>query len=251
VRWTATDPDKDPLQVTIDYAPDGRSFRPVYQGPSSGSTSLSGDLLSASRKGRIRVTVNDGFNQARALSGAIVAAGRAPEVDIASPERADKLRAGIASLLTGQATDDAGRSLTGKSLTWFAGSRRLGTGGNLRVALPAGTVRLRLVARDRSGRTTTAARTVKVAAVPLVVDRVDAPARVKPKVKTVTVTALTSTAASLRIGGKNYAVGPKAKKLKVKLPAKPATGALKLSYTVRAIGSKQRAQRGTLIVLRV
>ena len=251
VRWTARDPDGDPLQVTIDYAPDGRAFRPVYQGPSTGQASLSGDLFSASRKGRVRVTVNDGFNQARAVSGTIVAAGRAPQVDIATPGRKAKLTAGIRTVLTGQATDDAGRSLTGKSLTWFAGSKRLGTGNNLRVALPPGSTRLRLVARDRSGRTGTAAQVLKVAAVGLVVDRVDAPARVKPKVKTVTVTALTSTLASLRIGGRNYAIGPKAKKLKVKLPAKPATGALKLAYTVTAVGSKQKAQRGVIIVLRV
>ena len=58
-------------------------------------------------------------------------------------------------------------------------------------------------------------------------------------------------AGSLRIGGKTYTVGPKARKLKVALPAKPATGALKLPYTVTATGSKQRSQRGTLIVLRV
>ena len=251
VRWTAKDPEGDPLDVTVDYAADGKTFKPVFQGPSRGRASVPGDLLSASRKGRVRVTVYDGFSQARAVSGAIVADGRAPSVTITTPATRDKVFAGRQSVLTGSAVDDAGRKLTGRSLTWFADSRRLGTGEVVRTTLPARAVRLRLVARDRSGRTATAARTVRVAAVPLVVQQISAPRRAKPKDKTITVTAGTSTAATLKIGGKSYVVGPKTKKLKVALPAKPATGALKLSYTLTARGSKQKAQRGSITVLRL
>jgi hypothetical protein len=251
VSWTAEDPDGGTLDATVEYAPDGKSFKPVFTGPSRGRASVRGDLLSASRKGRIRVTVSDGFNQARAISGSIVADGRAPKATILAPQTRDKLSADGQSVLSGQALDDTGRELSGKSLTWFAGSKRLGTGKVLRAALPAGSVRLRLVARDTRGRTTTTGRTVRVAAIPLTIGRVDAPPRVKPKVKTVSLTTQTSTAATLRIGGKSYAVGPKAKKLTIALPAKPAIGPLKLAYTVTARGAKQKVLRGTVVVVRV
>ena len=152
VRWTAKDPDGDPLDVTVDYAADGKTFKPVFQGPSRGRASIPGDLLAASRKGRVRVTVYDGFNQARAVSGAIVADGAAPSATITTPATREKLAAGGQSVLTGHAVDGAGRKLTGRSLTWFVGSRRLGTGEVVRATLPPRAVRLRLVARDRPSR---------------------------------------------------------------------------------------------------
>jgi hypothetical protein len=56
-------------------------------------------------------------------------------------------------VLSGAAIDDAQPRLRNSALTWFAGSRHLGSGEQLRVTLPAGIVRLRLRVRDTRGRT--------------------------------------------------------------------------------------------------
>ena len=69
--------------------------------------------------------------------------------------------------LVGQATDDADRQLTGRRETWFAVRRRLGHGARLATRLPAGTVRLRMVAVDSHGRRATATRTLHTTPPPL------------------------------------------------------------------------------------
>ena len=40
VRWTARDPDGEPLRVTVEYGADGRTWRTVYQGPSRGRANI-------------------------------------------------------------------------------------------------------------------------------------------------------------------------------------------------------------------
>jgi hypothetical protein len=64
--------------------------------------------------------------------------------------------------LSGDATDDAGDSITGRHLRWYLKRRLLGIGQSISVAgLPAGKLRITLVARDARGRTATASVTVR------------------------------------------------------------------------------------------
>jgi hypothetical protein len=66
------------------------------------------------------------------------------------------VRPGATLMLTGVASDDQQRPLTGASLEWLAGRTILGTGSPLLATLPAGTTAVTLVARDSKGRTSRA-----------------------------------------------------------------------------------------------
>ena len=69
VSWIASDPDHDPLMASVDYSSDGgRTWRHVLRGPSTGRASIPGRYLEGSDRGRVRVSVNDGFSDATALS---------------------------------------------------------------------------------------------------------------------------------------------------------------------------------------
>ncbi len=250
IAWTASDPDRDALTATVEFAPNGRSgWRPVFTGPSTGVAKLPGSLLERSSAGRLRVRVSDGFSVASARSGPLRTDGHPPTVELISP-RLSVLRGGGRTLLEATAQDDRGDALTGRSVTWFAGKRRLGRGARLRATLPAGTVSLRVVARDRFGRTARVTRRLKVEPNRLVTTRLLAPAHVSPKTRTLSVTVAATLAATLRVGGRSYQVGPRAKTLKLALPKSPARGVLKLTLALTAHGPRQPVVREQLTVVR-
>ena len=252
VRWTARDPDGDALWATVEYAPNGASgWRTVHTGPSTGRADIRGGAIrQASRRGRVRVTVNDAaFGQARATSGAFEAAGAPPTVRIRRPEGSERLQAGQV-LLVGSALDEVQRRLRGRSLTWFAGSERLGTGERLRAVLPAGRVTLRLRARDTRGRVTTAVRRLNVARVALRLRALRTPERVRRGARGVPITVGTSVTATLRAAGRSYEVGPRAQRIVLRLPVRPRVGVLRVPFTITAPGVRRPAVRETIIVLR-
>jgi hypothetical protein len=250
VRWSASDPDRDPLQVVVDYSADGGTrWRTVFQGPSTGRTTVPGRFLQASNHARVRVSVDDGFNRARDQSAAFTAAGSAPTAQITSPRAGDALQSGT-TLLEGSALDDSEHRLRAASLTWFAGPRRLGTGERLLATLPAGTIVLCLRARDHRGRVATVVRRLRIAPVALAIRALQAPQHVSRGTGQMTLRLATSTPAVLRIGRRSYDVGPRAGTLRVALPALPAVGVLRLKLTITARGPRQPALRETVIVLR-
>ena len=247
VRWTARDADGDALNASIDYAADGRTWRNVFSGPSTGRVAIPAAYLTRGTRGRVRVTVDDGFTRASAVSSPLRAAGRAPTVQIDVPAE------GIVppgALLAGAAADERGKRLRGRALSWFAGRRRLGTGERLTVTLPAGRATLRLVARDASGRTATATRTVTVQPPDLRLLALAAPDRVRPGATVVGVRVATTAAAVLRIRGHRFAVGTRARVLRLPLPARPRSGVLRIAVSVSARDSRSPTLRRTLLVLR-
>ena len=145
MRWSASDPDGGKLNATVDYSADGRSWRTVFDGPSSGRARVPGRRLAGSRRARVRVNVSDGFNEATAVSRVFRVDGSKPTVRILRPHRRESLQAGVRTSLSGAALDDRFLALSGRSLTWFAGRRRLGRGERIRAKLRAGRVTLRLV----------------------------------------------------------------------------------------------------------
>lgn len=69
VRWHATNPDHVHLVVSIDFSTNnGRTWRTMYVGENTGKLALARAYLSPSRSARIRVRVNDGFDQVSATS---------------------------------------------------------------------------------------------------------------------------------------------------------------------------------------
>jgi hypothetical protein len=249
VRWAASDPDKDELTASVEFSPDGkRNWRTIYYGKSTGSAKLPAELLRAGGRARVRVRVNDGFNAVEALSPAIRVDGTPPVAAILRPLARESLSAGARVVVEGQAHDDAGRRLRSRSLTWFAGRRRLGTGERLSVKLRAGQFRLRLVARDSHGRTSTVRRALRVAAIPLEIVKLSAP-NVKHGAETTTLTVATSVPGTLTIRGHRFATGRRAKRHRITLPTSPKSGVIKLPAQIKA-KSGRRVVKTTLIVLR-
>ena len=123
----------------------------------------------------MRVRVTDGFGVAEATSAPFRADGAPPHAQIVRPAGSESLQTAQRIELVGQATDDADRQLTGKRVRWFAGARRLGTGARLATRLPAGTVRLRMVAVDTHGRRAIATRTLHVTPPPLSLTKLQPP----------------------------------------------------------------------------
>jgi hypothetical protein len=72
VRWRATNPDRGRLTISIDYSSNGgRHWQMVAMVPNTGRATLRGSWLRPSRRARIRIRVNDGFDQAIAVSGLV------------------------------------------------------------------------------------------------------------------------------------------------------------------------------------
>jgi len=69
VRWRTRATEKLRREATIEFSPDGRTWRPIWMGPDRGKAVVSSAGLPRSRRARIRVLVSDGFNQAQAVSG--------------------------------------------------------------------------------------------------------------------------------------------------------------------------------------
>ncbi len=82
--WEATDPDGDPLRVTVDYSHDaGMTWLPVAEDiPDTGYLEWYVAYLPPGRSYRVRVTVTDGLRVAQAASGTF-GIGPAPALNVA------------------------------------------------------------------------------------------------------------------------------------------------------------------------
>ena len=167
VRWQASDLDGDALRAAVLYSPDGgRSWRTVTTALSTGRATVPAAYLAGSRRGRVRVVVNDGFHESAATSAPFRAAGHPPTVRILAPGSGTRVRADTTVSLAGEAIADSLKLLTGSRLRWFDGKRRLGSGERVAVSgLRPGVRRIRLVATDAAGRRAEAVTTLRVTAV--------------------------------------------------------------------------------------
>jgi hypothetical protein len=235
VRWTTTDADTKELETTVDFAPDGKNWRGVYQGPNTGSATVPAEFLAAGTKARVRVNVNDGFKEVSAISDPFTVVGPPPLPTISSPQPNALLRAGEVTTLEGSAQNDQGLAIGKKKLTWFLGSKKLGNGATLKVKLPAGKGKLRLVAEDTGARRGAAEVPITVEKLPLVITKLKLPATLKKGAATGTVTITASANSVLTAGGKRYKLRKgKSTKVKVKLPKSPVTGVANVKFTLKS-----------------
>ncbi len=237
VRWSATDPDGEALRAAVDYSADGgRSWTTLHSGDDSGLAVLAGHTLAASRRARVRVRVTDGFNEPAVASRPFRVDGSPPAPRIERPRRGETVPEGSRVVLRGSAIDDRRLPLAGRRLTWFAGRRPLGRGERLAVRLAPGRHVLRLVATDRLGRRATARTAVRVAAARLSITRLDYEARIAPDARRFTATISASAPATLRLRGRSFKVGTRARRITVTLPARPITGVVRLPVSLSARG---------------
>ena len=238
VRWRARDADGGRLLATIDYSADaGKTFEQVWTGPSRGSARFPARYLSRSSSARVRITVNDGFRQASGISRLFRSPGAPPVVKIISPAGRVKQPSDAPLVLSGQASDDRAKPLTGRRLTWRLGGRVLGSGERISAAgLPAGTHRLELVARDSAGRTSRASVMVVLTAARPLFLTLSAPRVVKRTARSLRLRIASSQPGNLVVRAvglrtQRFAVSRKARRLTLRIPrsAKPLN--LRLSLT--------------------
>ena len=250
VRWSSSGSAARTAVVAFS-ADGGRSWRTVFDGPDRGTARVSGRVLPGTADGRVRVVVSDGLGHARAMSGRIVAAGRPPAAAIIAPEPGDEPLAGDRILLIGSAVTDRGASLRDRALRWFAGTRLLGSGEQVRARLRPGRVTLRLVARDGRGATGTASLRVTVRRRGLRITTLRFPRIVKAKATSVRGTIAVSERAQLESGGRRVGVGPKTRQVTLALPATPKHGLVRALYTLRPRGTGAGGKlRGVVEVVR-
>jgi hypothetical protein len=244
VRWAAHDPDAVALESSIDYSADGgRHWRTLEVGTSRQSFALPARFFTTSRDARVRVRVSDGFHTAVALSGRFTAHGAPPAVTITAPRPGTVLRADAVAGFSAEAFDENGHRLSGRRLTWYAGRRVLGHGAQLTlIGLPAGRMRLRLVARDRRGRRASATETIRVTAVAPMFTSFRAPRRVSRRVRHVALSVASNVPAVLLVSGhgverRSYLVTRRSKRVLIGVTR--GRGTLHVRLTLRTRGARR------------
>lgn len=156
VKWLAQDADGDPLVVQVEYSvDDGKNYRVLTAGVNSTQISLPGSLFSRSDHARVRLRVNDGFNEAVAVSGVLKAAGSPPIVHILEPVPGAHYRNDVPLTFVGKAFDDADNPIPPDSLKWYDGDRFLGKGAQFSAFdRQPGRRTIRLVSRDEDREAT-------------------------------------------------------------------------------------------------
>ena len=235
VRWRATDADNDTLTASVDFSANaGRTWRTILVGPSSGRRTIPMAMLSRARNARIRVRVDDGFDEASARSGRLNVSGAPPLVRVLEPASRQRIRADGPLRLSAQAFGDFGKPLPWRAVRWFDGRRKLATGASVTVGgLRAGRHRIRAVARA-GGRTGSTTVTIGVRAVAPAFLRLDAPGKIKRRARKVTLRVASTVAARLTIGRKRFNVGPRSKRVTVKV--RPGSSTLRLRLRLRSGG---------------
>jgi hypothetical protein len=240
VRWRASDADGDRLVARVEYSANaGRTWRTVYLGASSGAARLAGTQLAPSRRARVRVRVDDGFNEAVATSPVFTVVPAAPEARIADPDGPLRVRPGAPVILRAEASA-GGQRLTGRALRWQAGRRTLGTGETITIpALAAGRHVVRLVA-TANGRSTIRTVTLTAPAVRAQFLALSAPGRVRPRARSARVRVASTVAATLSAGSRRVGtVGPRARTLTVRI--RPGSGPVQLGLALRTPAGITRA----------
>ncbi len=245
IRWRATDLDHDRLQTRIDYSIDGgKHFTPIFIGPDRRSVAMPSELLSGSRRARVRIAVDDGFNRTVAVSAPFSAAGRPPRARIITPLTRSRFTAAETIALAGDAYDDRRKRLRPSSLRWFDGKHLLARGRRVIVnGLPPGLRRIRLVARDRLGRRGIATVRVRIVAVRPRFLVLEAPRHLRPGAHSLALRISANVRALLTVRGVRYRVDRRPRRIQVRVD--PGRRPLRLPLRLRA------GRLGTVVILTI
>lgn len=158
VNINAFDRDKDTLNYSISYTPDGDRFFTIdFEWIEEGKTfQFDISKLLGSDAGRIEVLVTDGVHSATAFSDTFKVSNQPPMVSIANPIGGATYEKGSGNIVfSGMAMDREEGNLSEDSLTWQSDQNgTLGTGDILEVSaddLSTGTHTITFIAKDSSG----------------------------------------------------------------------------------------------------
>ena len=237
IRWQASDADSKRLTTTVTYSTDaGRHWHTIGMTGRQTQVVLPAGTLSRATRARVRVRVNDGFNDTVAESGNFRSDGVPPRAQILSPRRGEILSRGAMLYLSGSATEDTGQRLTGRSLRWYVGRRAVARGAlaSVRMLTP-GLHRVRLVARDRYGRTGETSTSVRIAGGPVSLTVLGAPRQISRRARSVRLRVAASWPTIARVGSQRFQVGTRTRSIKVQV--KPGRTAL---HIVLRLGGGKR-----------
>jgi len=163
VRWSVPGADSE-LTVRVEYSDDdGATYRPIGVTSSRDGMELPARLFSASKAARIRLTANDGFEEASVTSVAFPSRGSPPTVSLLEPHDDVSVLSTATVNVAGMAFDDRGLPIEAAHLTWTIDGQPFGTGRD--AVLPRmepGRHVVELTARDRLHRFGSAKRTITV-----------------------------------------------------------------------------------------
>lgn len=156
IRWTATDPDGDPMRASVLYSPDdGRTWRLLASNLMTDTFRADPSWLPASPNARTRVRVTDGVNTTSAVcAGPFGVAPKGPQVGIMAPEQGHLFRPGEPVVLSGWAYDVDQGELPGEAMHWVSdrdGPLAEGEQAVLQQLSP-GVHHIRLEAQDGTGQ---------------------------------------------------------------------------------------------------
>jgi hypothetical protein len=242
VRWKSSDADGGRLLSAIDFSINGgRTWENVAIGLRGHSYAVPVSFLSRTRKARVRVRVNDGWNEAGSRSRLFRVDGPPPQVSIESPRNRARIRADEPLNLEGVAYDDRSRQLLKGRLRWFDGRRALGRGSRLTVmSLKPGKHTLRLVARDKSGRKGQASVQVRVGKTTPAFLVLKVPKALKRRARRVTIRAAASLPGTLSIGRSRFKIDRRTRRFRVGV--RRGKRPVKLRLVLRAGGRKIRTK---------
>lgn len=232
IRWKTRDRDGGELTAHVAYSANaGKKWQDIYSGPGvSGRVPVPRRLLAGSKRAKLRVTVDDGFNQGSATSGKFKVAASPPTVRITDPAKPTVVGADATVQLRGEAFKTNGRPLPGKALKWKDGRRRIGKGAAISLSgMRPGrhTITLAASASRKAGRDRLKLR---VKAVKPAFLKLSAPDSISRKARKVKLKVASTVAAKLKIGKKHYRVGTRSKK--ITFPVKRGRRTLKLKLTL-------------------
>lgn len=166
LRWSAGDPDGDPLTFLLLSSDDGGSTWATLVPRASGTEfSFNSDLLQASPDTLFRIVATDGVNTGTDVSdGPVTAPNRPPAVAVMSPVNGAFLSGQQTVMLMVDVRDPDGKPIAEDAIGWSSDvDGALGSGSALAVwGLSAGTHRLTVAVSDADGATASAQVTVQV-----------------------------------------------------------------------------------------
>jgi predicted secreted protein with PEFG-CTERM motif len=166
ISWNASDADGNPLESIVEYSTDdGKTFSTLFVGPNKNQISLPNQFFTGSNQARIRIDVNDGFNDAYATSDRFVVDGSPPIVHVLDPANNTKIPPNVSLHLVGQAFNDLSGLVPDTSYHWYIANQMIGTGIHVQgPKLQPGVYTVTLQASDEMNRT--GSTTISIQVVP-------------------------------------------------------------------------------------
>jgi hypothetical protein len=219
LKWNASDADGDPLSVSVEYSrDDGKTYRTLSTGLAGDHVSLAPSFFGRTDKGRIRLRVNDGFNESVVVSDRISAEGTAPVPHIQEPVEGMHFRSDVELRLLGNAFSGSGEPLRPKDFKWFDGERYVGRGSQIRLSAHRGGLHtIRLLVRDEGRNAEASVRIFLDAVAPSFVG-LKVPDVVDHEREEIHIRVAASLPAVLVVNDRGYEVGRAAKDIRLPIP---------------------------------